>query len=111
MGLAALGKKSVKQIGSDASQLYYLLLKENLIERNGFTEKAAKEHAEISKLRFDKERSTLEDLPLYIRQPLFDILTGYADGAVQRVNHRWQDIEVNPAFLHAINYKPDAKQT
>jgi hypothetical protein len=110
-GLKALETHSVKQIGSDASHLYYLMLGKNLIERNEFTSKVAREHAEITKLRFDNERSKLEDMPLYIRKPLFDILLQYADGAVQRVNYRWTDVKVDEDFLNDVNYKLDEKQS
>jgi hypothetical protein len=104
-GLQALEKQAVKQIGSDAAQLYYLLLKKNLIERNKFTLKVAKEHPEITKLRFDKERSNLEDIPKYIRKPLFNILAEYANGAVKRSYNRWVDIEISDGFLNEVNYK------
>lgn len=104
-GLEALQTKSVKQIGSDASQLYYLMLGKNLIEKNEFTIKAAKEHKEITKLRFDKERSNLEDMPKYIRKPLFDILSQYADGAVKRKDNRWTDVNIDEDFLNETDYK------
>lgn len=108
-GLHALEKQSVKQIGSDASHLYYLLLQKNLIERNEHTSKLAKEHPQITKLRFDTERSNLEDLPQYIRKPLFDKLIKYADGAVKRADHQWIDFKINDAFLNTTNYKLDVK--
>jgi hypothetical protein len=104
-GLRALEKQSIKQIGSDASQLYFLMLKKGLIDANDFTKKVAKEHAEITKLRFDKERSNLEDLPKYIRKPLFDIFSEYADGAVKRVDNKWVDIRIDDEFLNEANYK------
>lgn len=107
-GLANLSSKSVKQIGSDAAHLYFMLLDKDLVERNDFTLKVAKEHPEIMKLRFDQERSNLEDLPKYIRKPLFDILTLYSDGAVKRINNRWVDIEINDHFLNDTKYKLDA---
>lgn len=106
-GLQALEKQSVKQIGSDASHLYYLLLQKNLIQKNEFTKKVAKEHSEITKLRFDKERSNLEDLPVYIRLPLFDILSEYASGAVIRKDKRWTEFEINDEFLNQVKYKLD----
>ncbi len=106
-GLHALEKQSVKQIGSDASHLYYLLLNKNLIQKNEFTKKVAKEHSEITKLRFDKERSNLEDLPVYIRKPLFDILSEYASGAVIRKDKRWTEFEINDEFLNQVKYKID----
>ncbi len=71
--------------------------------------KHAKEHPEIMKLRFDKERSNLEDLPKYIRKPLFDILSQYADGAVKRKNNHWVDIKINEDFLNEAKYKFDEK--
>ena len=108
-GLKALESHSVKQIGSDASHLYYLLLDKKLIARNPFTEKAARAHTEITKLRFDKERSNLEDMPEYVRKPLFDILTQYADGAVQRENKRWVDVKVDEVLLNEVNYKWNEK--
>ncbi|WP_430934172.1 hypothetical protein [Saccharicrinis sp. 156] len=108
-GLKALESQSVKQIGSDASHLYHLLLSQNLIGKNEFTKKTAKEFPEITKLRFDKERSNLSDLPKYIRKPLFDILIQYADGAVLRKNKHWVDLKINNDFMNEYNYIIDEK--
>jgi hypothetical protein len=108
-GLASLSAKSVKQIGSDAAHLYFMMLEKNLIERNDFTRKAAKEHPEIMKLRFDQERSNLEDLPNYIRKSLFDILYHYSDGAVKRIDNKWVDVEMNDDYLNKTKYKFDEK--
>ena len=108
-GLAALEKQSVKQIGSDAAHLFHLLLEKNLIERNPHTTKRARKHDEITKLRFDKERSNLADLPQYIRQPLFALLGLYADGAVKREAHNWQEISLEESFLTAAPYTMDEK--
>lgn len=88
-GLKALSERSVKQIGSDASHLYQLLLKKNLIESNEYTKKIAKEHAEILKIRLDNERSNISDLPLHIRNQVFEILLKYSDGAVQLRDRKW----------------------
>lgn len=106
-GLVALSSKAVKQIGSDAAHLYFMMIDKNLIEQNEFTKKAANKHPEIMKLRFDKERSNLEDIPGYIRKPLFDILAQYADGAVIRTNNRWAAFEMNDDFLNEAKYKFD----
>ncbi len=103
-GLKVLASKSVKQIGSDATHLYFMMKEKGLIENNEFTKKAAREHNEIMKLRFDKERSNLEDLPLHIRQPLFNILYQYADGAVKRVKNQWVNIELNDEALTQSKY-------
>ncbi|MFC2098465.1 hypothetical protein ACFLTA_06405 [Bacteroidota bacterium] len=106
-GLIVLAKKSVKQIGSDAAHLYFMLLEKNLIERNEFTIKAARQHDEILKLRFDPERSKLQDIPSHIRKPLFEILSKYANGAVTREDKHWIDISINDDFLTETKYKFD----
>ena len=98
-GLAALAKKSVKQIGSDASHLYHLLLEKGCIERNEHTKKLAAKHEEIVSLRFDRERSTVADLPVVVRKQLFSLLLQYADGAVQRKDRRWQTVDLDDSFI------------
>ncbi len=108
-GLDALSKKSVKQIGSDAAHLYYMMLNKNLIEKNDFTLKAAKEHPEIMKLRFDNERSKLEDMPDYIRKPVFEIFKQYTNGTVLRENHQWKEVNLNDKFLNQFSYKYDER--
>jgi hypothetical protein len=92
-GLEALSVKSVKQIGSDAAHLYQLLLSKGLIADNEHTRKLAKTHPEIVKLRFDNERSKLEDLPKFIRKKLITIYSVYAEGIVQLKDKRWQTVE------------------
>jgi hypothetical protein len=108
-GLKALERKSIKQLGSDAAQLYFLLLRKGLLNKNEFTMKVAKEHPEIMKLRFDTVRSNLEDMPKYIRKPLFNIFKQYTDGAVKRSHNLWSDVEVDDTFLNEVNYKLDEK--
>ena len=108
-GLKALEQKSIKQLGSDAAQLYFLLLEKGVISKNEMTMKMAKEHPEIMKLRFDKVRSNLEDIPKYIRKPLFNIFMEYTNGAVKRHNNLWCEIVVNEVFLNEINYKLNEK--
>ncbi len=88
-GLEALAQRSVKQLGSDAAHLYYLLLGKDLIAKNDHTLKLAKVHPEILQLRFDSERSTFKDLPKHIRKALFRIFEEYSDGVVRRNDRKW----------------------
>lgn len=103
--LKQLANVSVKQIGTDAAHLYHLLLKKGCIERNAFTQKLAKEHPTVMQLRFDNERSTLEDMPEHLRKSLFSILAEYSEGAVVREDKQWVSQELNEAFLEAKPYK------
>jgi hypothetical protein len=84
----SLKTNKIKQISSDASHLFYLLAQKGIIEPG------ARPHPEIMQLRFDKERSHIDGIPLDLRQPLFEIMLAYADGAVQRVDRKWQAIDL-----------------
>lgn len=103
--LIQLANHSVKQIGSDAAHLYHLLLKNGKLENNTFTQKLAKEHPRVMQLRFDNERSTLEDMPEHVRNPLFNILTEYSDGAVIKKEKEWVHQDLNEKFLNSLPYK------
>lgn len=87
--LKSLETLSVKQIGSDVAHLYHLLMRKSLIARNEHTKRLAKEHPEITCLRFDKGRSIAEEIPVSIRKHVFDIFTKYADGAMERMKNKW----------------------
>ncbi len=108
--LKALAISSVKQIGSDAAHLYHMLLENKVIEKNTFTSRLAKAFPSVMQLRFDNERSNLEDLPRHVRAPLFNILTQYSNGSVMRKNNKWQDIQIDESFLFSKPYKYDDEQ-
>ena len=105
--LEQLSNVSVKQIGSDAAHLYHLLLEKKWIDKNEFTSKLAKAHPSVMQLRFDNERSMLEDLPSHVRKPLFAILQQYSDGAVIKNKKSWENLNVNEVFLESKKYKFD----
>lgn len=107
-GLGQLASRSIKQIGSDASHLYHLLMESGKLQQNAFTLKAARPHPEILKLRFDRERSCMEDLPEAVRTPLFDILQHYAEGCVRRTGSRWEPFDINTLIQEQPKYKPYA---
>lgn len=86
--LASLTYHKVKQIGPDAAHLYHLLNKKGLLTST------AKAHPEIMKLRFDKGRSYMAGIPSNLRRPLFSILLEYADGAIMRVQRKWQPVDL-----------------
>ena len=93
-GLKSLETKKVKQIGQDASHLYYVLRQKELITKNDHTDKLAKPHPQIMKLRFDNERSKLSDMPESIRTPFLKLVLPYADGSVQLNDRKWKEINI-----------------
>ena len=104
--LTQLAARPIKQLGSDAAHLHYLLLRSGALPVTERTRKVSRAHPEILKLRFDRERSRLEDLPVHVRKPLFDILRTYADGAVRRVPGRWEPFGLTDEMLEEPKYQP-----
>lgn len=104
-----LTEKKVKQIGSDAAHLFHLLIEGEHITANPHTKRLAKAHPRIMHLRFDNERSKMEDLPMHIRKPLFSILAEYADGISTQNERVWQDTHFDDLPLGTV-YKPLQKK-
>ncbi len=50
-----------------------------------------KENKEIMGLRFDNERSMMEDMPIYIRKHLMSILSYYAQNIFKINNRKWTE--------------------
>ena len=53
---------------------------------------AIREHPEVLKLRFDRERAPLEDIPEDLREAFLRIFLQHADGAVHRVGRAWVEV-------------------
>lgn len=111
-GLIALASSSVKQIGPDAGHLYSLLLNKKLITETEHSRKTAIACPEIMKLRFDKENSTIMDIPDDLRIPLFKIFLKHADGAVKLVKKKWEVFnplksgDLNTPYPFELGVKP-----
>ena len=113
-------KQGVKQIGRDAAHLYHMLLDQNLIENNERTKQLAHRYSDIMSLRFDNERSLLKDLPQYIIEPLFSILSQYSDGAYRlrasdvlvSISPAWASlgVSVNLSRSTSLALRPDMVQ-
>ncbi len=82
--LKSLQTQRIKQLGPDASQLYYMLHQVGLVEAP-----QAKPHPEVIQLRFDKERSPQDAIPEELRKPLYDIVLPYTQGMIIRKEGRW----------------------
>lgn len=103
--LESLAINKVKQIGSDAAHLFYTL------SQKGIFQSDAKPHPEIMQLRFDKERSHINEIPIDLREPLFKILLEYADGAVHRVNRNWEALELlnDPGLMTPYPFETESQ--
>ena len=92
--LKSLSQTSVKQLGSDAAHLFFLLQEKGLVQTEPGAGISPKAHPEIMKLRFDRERSHIDGIPSDLRRPLYSVMLRYADGSVMQQGRRWEDFEL-----------------
>jgi hypothetical protein len=85
--LAALGSVSLHQEALGAEQIAHLLIERGVLPQP--PGKPPREHPEIMKLRFDRERARLEDIPPDLRVPFLRICLEHAAGALRRSGSRW----------------------
>jgi creatinine amidohydrolase/Fe(II)-dependent formamide hydrolase-like protein len=91
--LRALAARGVSQEVEAVQHLKHLLTEKGLLESPSPDWGPAREHPEIMKLRFDRERSPFSTIPLELRDPLFRIFLEHADGAVKRNGRVWIDVD------------------
>ncbi|MEZ5197560.1 MAG: creatininase family protein [Bacteroidales bacterium] len=105
--LKELENKNVKQIGEDASQLYFMLKEKGLIKKEGIL----KGNPETLKLRFDNERSPINAIPTDLRKKIYNIFLPYSDGAVLKKGGNWENFDVmnNPMteVYYPFEHDPD----
>jgi hypothetical protein len=98
--LRALATSEVHQEADCAAHVGYLLARSGKLPAPAAGEPlrsggvAVREHPEVLRLRFDRERAPLEDIPADLRETLLRIYQQHADGAVRRVGRTWVGIEV-----------------
>jgi creatinine amidohydrolase/Fe(II)-dependent formamide hydrolase-like protein len=92
--LEALAAKGVTQEVEAVRHLKHMLTEKGAVESPSNDWGPAREHPEIMKLRFDKERSPFETIPLELRDPIHRIFLEHASGAVKRIGRVW--IDFNP---------------
>ena len=86
----------------EAEHLAFLLGERRLIERSSIGSVRGRQRPEIMKLRFDTERSRMEEIPVELREPLYRLCLKHGDGAVKKVNHEWVDFDLlNNADIRA----------
>jgi len=82
--------KGIHQEKQGNEHLFYLLVKKKLLVPN----KKAKKHNEILQLRYEKEKSPTNTIPLDIRKQLHAIYLQHANGAVIKNGKIW--LPINP---------------
>ncbi len=87
--LKALTVKSIHQEKEGVEHLAYLLRRKEAIKKSFIGTVEAHERPEIMKLRFDSERSLVEEIPMALREPLYGLYLHHVEGSVMRRGRAW----------------------
>ena len=86
--------KGVNQEKEGVAHLGFLLNKKGLIHEPMVGSVQARERPQMMKLRFDRDRSPVEGIPVELREPLYRIYLEHADGSVKRSGRSWVDFDL-----------------
>jgi creatinine amidohydrolase/Fe(II)-dependent formamide hydrolase-like protein len=87
--LERLASDGVHQEGPGAEHMMQLLLEKGLLPAGARPAHTPRAHPEVMQLRFDRQRSPIDGLPVGLRPGLLTILLDHADGAVRRSGKLW----------------------
>ncbi len=102
--ISKTGSSGVKQIGSDAQHLYFMMVQRNLIPKNAANASLSREHPYILKMRFDNTRSALNDIPIELYKQLIPIYLENTGGAVKRNKKQWIDMDISAEIEKSAPY-------
>ncbi len=80
----------VAQEREAVQQLGHILKQKGILQNDFIGKVLISEQPEIFKLRFDKERAPINEIPISIRAPLYHILLEHSDGAIKRSGQSWE---------------------
>ncbi len=86
--------KGIFQEKSAIEHMVFLLSEKGLIQKASAGLIHGHERPHIMKLRFDPERSPAEGIPMELRESLYRIYLGHADGSVKRSGRTWVDFDI-----------------
>ena len=105
--LEALPRDGIHQESAAAEHLAWMLTRKGLVPGEPSGMARPRPRSEVLNLRFDKEASPPDAMPLDIREGLYPILLGHADGAVKKVGRSWAEIDVTTDPWLGSPYRQD----
>ncbi len=111
--LKAIAAKGVHQEAPGHEHMTCVLLEKKRIDLPDDSKQKAREHPVIMMLRFSRERSRINGMPIDIRRPLFEILSEHSDGAVKRMRRKWVDFDplTDPSIEDAYPFEMPTDST
>lgn len=90
----SLVEKGVHQERVAAKHLASLLFEKGLITEPRLGRVRSGKRPEVVKLRFHPDKSPIEEVPIEIRKPLYELLLSEAEGSVRRLGRQWVEFDL-----------------
>ncbi|MGB5814758.1 MAG: creatininase family protein [Thermoanaerobaculia bacterium] len=92
--MKSLMERGVHQERVGAQHLGSLLFDKGLIAEPRLGKARSRKQPEVVKLRFHPEKSPIDEVPLEIRRPLYEIFLSHAEGSVRRHGRQWVEFDL-----------------
>ncbi len=111
--LKSIETMDIHQESVCVSQVKFLLREKGILQFKESGKKMIRQRLEVLKLRFDPERSPIDEIPVDLRPILFGILLKHTDGALFRAGREWREFDLmNDPSMHkpyAFEQAPPAR--
>ncbi|MEJ2234196.1 MAG: creatininase family protein [Syntrophobacterales bacterium] len=105
--LKNLPAKGINQESPGVQHLGSILKEKGLLTESSIGAVKPRRRSEIMKLRFDPEKSPVDDIPVGLREPLYWLYLEHATGAVKRKGRVWIDLDPldDPAMKRPYHFE------
>ena len=105
--LKNLPVKGINQESPGVQHLGFILKQKGLLTESSIGAVKPRRRLEIMKVRFDPERSPVDDIPVDLREPLYWLYLQHATGAVKKKGRVWIDFDPldNPAMTRPYHFE------
>lgn len=97
-------RSEIHQEKEGAEHLTHLLVKNGIVTPSPKMAQKPREHPEIIKLRFDRERSPFDCIPADLRKGLYGILLEHAKGSMKKEGKIWKEFPLLTAPTLQVPY-------
>ncbi|MBW2524820.1 MAG: creatininase family protein [Deltaproteobacteria bacterium] len=103
--LRALATLGVHQELAGSRQMSHMLVERGLLDAQSAAGRATASAPEVLQLRFDREHSPLDTMPVDLRRPLYEIYLEHAAGATRRSGRMWVEFDPLGEESLAVPYR------
>ncbi|MGD8375555.1 MAG: creatininase family protein, partial [Acidobacteriota bacterium] len=92
--LGSLPEHGLHQEGEGVEHIAWMLHRAGVLDAGRIGARRARQHREVTHLRFDAEHAPMDGIPRDLRRPLYKLLLQHAEGAMVRQGRIWKSVDL-----------------